>query len=128
MLTNEAEEMTLRDVILEVEVTEKRRRPWLLPIIANPRKYVGAHPWNTSQTKVLDNALIGLMCAIGDGVAIKGYQSCPPQRASHRVGKMRSPHACGASKACVRFWSACLEPRRGTGASQPISKRKWLGT
>jgi hypothetical protein len=37
---------------------------------ANPRQYVGAHPWNTSPTKVLDNALVGLMCAIDEGVSI----------------------------------------------------------
>jgi hypothetical protein len=34
----------------------------------DPRQYVGAHPWHTSASKVLDNALVGLMRAIGDGV------------------------------------------------------------
>jgi hypothetical protein len=34
----------------------------------NPRQFVEAHPWNTSVTKVLDNALVGLLCAVRDGL------------------------------------------------------------
>jgi hypothetical protein len=34
----------------------------------DPRQYVGTHPWHTSATKVLDNALVGFMCAVDDGV------------------------------------------------------------
>lgn len=32
------------------------------------RQYVGTHPWHSSVSKVLDNALVGLVRAIEDGV------------------------------------------------------------
>jgi hypothetical protein len=32
------------------------------------RRYVGTHPWNTSISKVLDNALVGLVHAVQGGV------------------------------------------------------------
>lgn len=34
----------------------------------DPSQYVGTHPWHTSPTKVLDNALVGLVRAVDDGV------------------------------------------------------------
>lgn len=34
----------------------------------SPREYVGSHPWHTSVTKVLDNALVGFVKAVNDGV------------------------------------------------------------
>ena len=34
----------------------------------SPRQYVGTHPWHTSVTKVLDNALVGLVKAAQRGV------------------------------------------------------------
>jgi hypothetical protein len=36
----------------------------------NPRQFVGTHAWNTSLTKVLDNALVGLMRASDDVRAV----------------------------------------------------------
>lgn len=32
-------------------------------------RYIGAHPWHNSVSKVLDNGLVGLLCAIQDGSA-----------------------------------------------------------
>lgn len=34
-----------------------------------PRQFVGQHPWHTSASKVLDNALVGLVRAVEDGQA-----------------------------------------------------------
>ena len=35
---------------------------------ANPNQYVGRHPWNTSRTKVIDNAIVGLVRLLLDEV------------------------------------------------------------
>jgi len=34
-----------------------------------PRRFVGSHPWHSSVSKVLDNALVGLLRAVEDGEA-----------------------------------------------------------
>ncbi len=38
---------------------------------ANPVQYVGRHEWNTSRTKVIDNAIVGLVRSVLDGVRKK---------------------------------------------------------
>ena len=51
--------------------------------LANPVQYVGRHQWNTSRTKVIDNAIVGLVAQVKAQVKKELLLRCRSDSVAH---------------------------------------------